>query len=270
MAEESVTPNNGKDLLEKFVPILLLVSVGLAFVVGMLWQKVSYLENNKTSTTNQEADQQQAPSVSLDQIMDLYNQDVLVFGDPGRKVTFVEVGDPSCPYCHIATGENPELNREVGAQYQLVSDGGTYTAPVAEMRKLLDSGEASFIWIYMNGHGNGELGAKALYCANEAGNFWPVHDLLMTNAGYTLLNEKVLNDVANAPLLAEFLSSATDSNQLVSCLQSGKYDDRLQADQDIARSLGVGGTPGFFINETTFAGAYSWDDIKPTVDALLN
>jgi len=41
------------NLLEKFVPILLVLTVALAFLVGLLWQKVSLLEKGGTSGTQQ-------------------------------------------------------------------------------------------------------------------------------------------------------------------------------------------------------------------------
>ncbi|MBU0569450.1 hypothetical protein KKB40_01565, partial [Patescibacteria group bacterium] len=37
------------NLLEKFIPVLLVASVVLAFAVGILWQKVSGLEDGKTA-----------------------------------------------------------------------------------------------------------------------------------------------------------------------------------------------------------------------------
>jgi len=36
-------------LLEKLVPILLVASIGLAFAVGMLWQKVQNLEGGSNT-----------------------------------------------------------------------------------------------------------------------------------------------------------------------------------------------------------------------------
>lgn len=269
--ENTASSSTKMDLMERFVPILLIICVGLAFIVGMLWQKVSYLESGNVAgaQTGTDTTTQQAPTASLDQIKDLYNQDLITFGDPDRKITFVEVADPSCPYCHIAGGDNPELNDQAGPQYKLSTDGGSYVAPVPEMRKLVDSGDASFIWIYSNGHGNGEMGTRAFYCANEVGKFWDVHDMLMSNAGYDVLNNQVLNDVSKSPQLAEFLAPVVDKNFMADCLQSGKYDDRITSEQALSRSLGVSGTPGFFINDKNFPGAYSWDDMKATVDAAL-
>ena len=39
-----------KSLIEKIVPVLLILSIGLAFMVGILWDKVSNLEKGNTGT----------------------------------------------------------------------------------------------------------------------------------------------------------------------------------------------------------------------------
>ncbi len=260
------------DLLERFVPILLIVSVALAFLVGMLWQKVTYLEKGVTVAGTQAQQAGTAPTpqtASLDQIKDLFNKDLIKFGDANSKLLLVEVADPSCPYCHIAGGLNPELNKQVSPQYTLVSDGGTYVAPVTEMKKLVDAGQASFVWIYSPGHGNGEMGTKAMYCAYENGKFWDVHDVLMTNKGYDFLNNTIKNDKTKSGDLADFLARVYDKNTMKACLDSGKYDQRILDDTSLARTIGVSGTPGFYINEKFFPGAYSFKDMEVTVKAAL-
>ncbi|MCX6706022.1 MAG: DsbA family protein [Candidatus Woesebacteria bacterium] len=251
-----------------FIPALVVLAIGLAFFSGTLWQKVKNLEKGGSDTTVQPTAKAQ-PTVSLNTIKDLFSKDLIKFGDENRKVIFVEISDPSCPYCHVAAGLNPELNTQIGPQFKLVKDGGTYVAPVPEMRKLVDSGKASFVWIYSPGHGNGEMGTKALYCANEKGKFWEVQDLLMTAKGYDLLNNTIKNDKTKSGDLAAFLKSAVDSVFLKECLDSGKYDARLAKDTEIAATLGFQGTPDFFVNDKNFAGAYSYTDIKSVVDAAL-
>ncbi|MFC1600537.1 DsbA family protein [Patescibacteria group bacterium] len=268
---------DNKSLLEKLVPILLVASIALAFAVGVLWQKVGNLESGTVTGTQVPAEttkttQQQAtdkPNVSMEQIKGLFSEDLIKFGDGNSKLIFVQVSDPSCPYCSIASGQNPELNAEAGDRFKLVSDGGTYVSPVTEMKKLVDSGQASYVYIYQNGHGAGEMAQKAMYCAYEMNKFWEVHDLLMTNDGYNLINDTVKNDKNQSKTLADFLASAADSGKLKDCLDSGKYDDRIASEMELARSLGIGGTPGFFVNTTNFAGAYSWTDMQPAVDAVL-
>ena len=256
-------------IFEKLVPALLVISVALSFLVGVLWQKVENINSGKTAIdttgTTQKAPEQ--VKVSIDQIKGLFDKDVIKFGNKDSKLIFVEASDPSCPYCHIAAGLNSKLNNEVGSQFKLVKDGGTYVAPVAEMKKLVDSGKASFVWLYFNGHGNGELGTKAMYCAYEKGKFWEAKNAIMTDAGYTLMNTTVKNDKTQSDKVAGFLTAIVDSGFMRACLDSGKYDARLKTDSDLAISLGIQGTPSFYVNDTNFPGAYSYTDMESAVNS---
>jgi protein-disulfide isomerase len=209
------------------------------------------------------------PTVTLDQVKALFTSKNLAFGNKESKVLFVEFSDPSCPFCHVAAGKNPSLNKQAGSQFTMVKDGGTYIPPVPEMKKLVDAGKAGFVWLYANGHGNGEMATKALYCAQEKGKFWEVHDLLMNETGYKLLNDDVKNDIAKAGTLAGFLKSAVSASEMQACLESGKYDNRITDDMAVAQQFGFRGTPSFFINQTNFAGAVSFKEMQPTVDKLL-
>jgi len=253
-----------------FVPVLVVLAIGLAFFSGTLWQKVKNLESGATPTgATQQAAAPAQPTISLDIIKGLFDKDLIKIGDKNSKLTFVEISDPSCPYCSVASGLNSTLNTQVGPQFKLVKDGGTYVAPVAEMKKLVEAGKASFVWIYSPGHGNGEMGTKAFYCANEKGKFWDVHNLLMTGGGYDLLNNTIKNDKTKSGTLATFLKSAIDPVFMKECLDSGKYDARIASDVQIATTLGYQGTPDFFVNATNFAGAYNYTDMKSAVDAAL-
>lgn len=273
--EEASRPS----LIEKVVPVLLVLSIGLAFMVGVLWQKVSNLEKGgvatTTNTTGAQA-QPAAPTVTVDTIKGLFSKDLIKFGDANSKVLFVEVSDPSCPYCHAAGGLNHSvykvLSKDGGVSdiaFKLVADGGSYIAPVSEMRKLVDAGKASFVYIYSPGHGNGEMGMKALLCANEKGKFWQAHDLIMSDAGYTLQNTTVQNDKTKSQAVADFLKTVVDPSFIKSCLDSGKYDARLTTDQQVSATLGYQGTPDFFVNSTNFGGAVNYSSMKTVVDAAL-
>lgn len=248
----------------------LIISTGLFFGLNNIANNFKGFNGVQDTNTPQAAQPNPTQTkVDISQIKSLFNNKNITFGDENRKLLFVEVADPSCPYCHIAGGKNPELNKSVGTQFVLQQDGGSYIAPIPEMRKLVDEGKASFVYIYTNGHGNGEMATQALYCAYEKGRFWEAHDLLMSSSGYSLINDNVKNDKSKSQELANFLSSAVNTNDMKSCLDSGKYANRIQEDQAIAQSLGVTGTPGFFINETNFAGAYSWKDMESIVQSSL-
>jgi len=209
------------------------------------------------------------PAVTQDQIKALFNGKNITFGSKDSKVVFVEFSDPSCPYCQVAGGKNSILNKQMGAQFTLVADGGTYVAPVPEMKKLVDAGKASFVWIYTNGHGSGEMGTKALYCAAEKKKFWEVNDLLMSDAGYTLLNGTAKNDKTKSSVVADFLKSAVKASDMQSCLDSGKYDGRIAEDTAIATTFGLSGTPKFLVNTEVFKGAYSFTDMQASVNKYL-
>ena len=256
--------------------ILVILLAAASFLIGRLSAQVEYLKGGAgtaaapTAAPQQPAQQPQAAAVTLDQVKALVDsKNNIAFGDKNKKLIFVEFSDPSCPYCHIAGGKNPELNKQVGSQFTLVADGGTYVAPVPEMKKLVDSGKAAFVWLYANGHGNGEMATKALYCAYEKGKFWPVHDTLMSNKGYDFINNTVKNDKTKSAELAEFLKQVISSNDMKSCLDSGKYDSRTAEDQALATSMGFSGTPHFFVNTQPFVGAYSFKDMESAVTTAL-
>lgn len=215
------------------------------------------------------AQQPAQPTITLNQVKDAFNKSAIKFGDANNKLVILEISDPSCPFCAIAAGQNGELNKQVGSRFTLVSDGGTYVAPVPEIQKLVSSKKASFAYIYTPGHGNGEMGMKALYCAFENGKFWQVHDMLMNSQGYDLMNNTIKNDKTKSQEVANFLQSAIDSSFMKQCLDSGKYDGRLQQDTTLATGIGVSGTPGFFLNATQFNGAYNFSDMESAVKAVL-
>lgn len=251
---------------------VIFISLGLvllSFISGTLFMKVNNSKDKDTTptptNTTQQAQQPSQPQISIDTIKGLFNKNTVKFGNGDKKLLIVEVSDPSCPYCHVAGGANDEIGKQMGAQFA----SGTYTAPVPEIKKLVDQGKADFIWLYTNGHGNGELATKSLYCAYDQGKFWQAHDLLMSAKGYTLINNEVKNDTSKSQQMADFLASAVNKNELKKCLDSGKYNSRLAEDSALASSLGVNGTPGFYLNTTNFSGAYSWTDMKSVAETAL-
>jgi len=284
-AEKTGKPNIGGALRGSFHVIFRNLSTVLiiiaAFLIGVLSTEVRYLKKGVggTATTagttgaaapTQPTGQQAEKQITADQIKKLFSGNTIRFGDANRKVVFVEFSDPSCPYCHIAGGENLDLNQSAGGQFQVKSQGGSYVPPVPEMRKLVDQGKASFVWIYSPGHGNGEMGTMALYCAQEKGKFWAVHDLLMNKVGYDMLNTTVKNDTSKSKELADFLKSAMNPTDMKNCLDSGKYKDQLTTDTTLGKTeFGVQGTPGFFVNTQRFNGAYSYTDMESAVKAAL-
>ena len=268
-----------KQTITQYAMIIMMV-VG-AYLIGVYKTKSDLLEKGigtntaNTQTAQQPAQQQQQdanPTKATDaQIKGLFEgKGNIVLGDKNAKLTIAEFSDPSCPYCHIAGGLNPELNNQVGSQFKMVKDGGSYQPVGPEIRKLVEDGKAKLVWMYTPGHGNGEMGTKALYCANEKGKFWGVNDLLMSSKGYDILNNTIKNDVKNAQALAEFLAPAFNPKDMQKCLESGKYNNRVVDDPKTISAIGRFGTPTFVFGTDIFEGAQSYaDGIKTVVDAAL-
>jgi protein-disulfide isomerase len=262
---EEINPSSSNNKIIYFL-------FGLLFLFNIFtFLKVSNVEKKLGKNPNPAQQQQpQAPKeIKINEVKKLFTKDFIHFGDASRKLLFVEVSDPSCPFCHIAGGLNPQLASQVGERFKYQSEGGSYIPPLPEIKKLVDQGKASFAFLYSNGHGNGLLAASALYCAYEKGKFWEVHDKLMTNEGYNLINEKIRNDKSKIADLVSFLANEIDSSFLTQCLESGKYEKALERDQQLSPSLGFQGTPHFLVNTQMFQGAYSFSDMKPVVDNYL-
>src|SRR3989339_642510 len=255
-----------KQAITQYLMVILLV-VG-AYVLGVYKTKVTYLEKGTPNAVTQggETTQPVAPtSVDLAKIKDKFDGKHITFGDKDAKTVFTLVSDPSCPYCHIAGGLHPELNN-TSTQFKLVQDGGTYVAPVLEIEKMVKAGEASFIFLYSMGHGNGEVGTQALYCAYEQGKFWEANNVLMTKAGYDLLNDVVKNDLTQSAKVVKLLGRAVDGGKLQSCLDSKKYANQPAEDMAFVRELAAPaagfGTPTFFINDKIVEGAQPWSALE--------
>ena len=248
-----------KQAIQQYVMVILLV-VG-AYFLGVYKTKTEMLEKGVGAAVQPTQQQQAAAeptSVDFEKVKSKFDGKHITFGDKNAKLVFTEVSDPSCPFCHIAAGLHPELN-DTSAQFKLKANGGTYVAPVPEIKKMVEDGKASFIFLYSNGHGNGEVATQLMYCAHEQEKFWPVHDKLMTKAGYDLINDVVRNDVTKVGDLIKLVGNAADSRKLQSCIDSKKYAGQPADDMAFVQSLtGGSGTPTFFVNEKIISGAQPW------------
>lgn len=258
-----------KQSITQYLMVIMLV-VG-SYFLGVYKTKTEYLEKGVTAAapgTQQAATPQPIDMGKIDALF--ADKDNIVLGNRDAKLKFVEFSDTSCPFCHVAAGKNPTLAVQINPRFATVDAGGSYVPPVPEIKKLVDAGKASLLWLYTPGHGNGELGTLALYCANEQGKFWEAHDLLMDKDGYELLNTTVKNDRTKTGQVATFLKGVLDSGKLKSCMDGKKYESRVTGDPQIASSFGYGATPTFFINDKVVEGASSWTDgFKSIVDSLL-
>ena len=60
-----------------------------------------------------------------------------------------------------------------------------------------------------------------------------------------------------------------NSGKFDSCLDSGKYAKDIQADSSYGQSIGVSGTPSFFVNGKQLVGAQPYSAFQAAIDAEL-
>jgi protein-disulfide isomerase len=145
-------------------------------------------------------------------------------GAADAPVTLVEYGDYQCPYCGQA---------EIA------------------IRELLDSfgDDLRYVWRHLplnDVHPNAEMAAEATEAAGEQGDFWGMHDVLLSHQD--ALSPRDLDRYA-----AEL---GLDREQFWSDIRRHEHLGRVEDDVGSADAGGVAGTPSFFINGRRHSGAY--------------
>jgi protein-disulfide isomerase len=146
-------------------------------------------------------------------------------GSPSAPVTMIEFSDFQCPFC-----------------------GQYYTQTLPEVEKnYIDSGKVRFVFKNMpldNLHPNARAAANGAECANEQNKFWKYHNKLFESqnswAGLPGRNATDTFKQYAADL-------GLDSNAFNTCVDSGKYADKVNKDYQDGSNYGVSGTPTFFI-----------------------
>jgi protein-disulfide isomerase len=110
-----------------------------------------------------------------------------------------------------------------------------------------------------------EVATQAAWCAGAQGKFWEFHHMLFRR-------QELWNRLA-APLerLREFAKDLNlDTAALKSCVESGRMQDRVQADKAYGQQLQVSSTPTIFINDYRIVGTQSEGDLVRLIRQELN
>jgi protein-disulfide isomerase len=101
--------------------------------------------------------------------------------------------------------------------------------------------------------------AEAAMVANDQGKFWEFHDKLFSNQ-QAIARENLEQYGKEMGLNPAKLKAALDTNA---------HKAVIEADQQLARSLGASGTPSFFINGRNLRGAQPFEAFKAVIDEEL-
>lgn len=219
---------------------LIIILLVFAFLLGMLTNKVLYLENAQKSKAGSIAanapfaDTAQAPQaiptedlspkkVSID--------DDPILGDKNAKVTMIDFTDYECPFCK-------KYYDETFAQIQ---------------KEYIDTGKVKYIVrdLPLDFHENAPKEAEAAECAREQGGdavYFQYHDEIFTRttSNGTGLALDQLAVIAN--------DIGLDGIALQACLDADTYKAEVEKDLSDAGKVGASGTPSFFIGKSTSDG----------------
>ncbi|MFZ2488101.1 MAG: thioredoxin domain-containing protein [Anaerolineae bacterium] len=168
-----------------------------------------------------------------------------VKGDPNAPMTIVEFSDFQCPFCARFFQETqPSL-----------------------LKEYIETGKAKLVFkdFPLEAiHPNAEKAAEAAQCVRElAGGddaFWAMHDkLFATQADWSGVADpsSIFSGYA-----VEIGAAKADFD---SCLSTGKYKAQIQADLQQGLSIGVQGTPSFFLNGQIFVGAQPFTNFQQAI-----
>ncbi len=238
------------------MPILIIVSIGLAFLVGIMWQKVQNLEGGSNTrvagsagavgANNPQAAPQAPPQAG--EVAPI-TEDDYIKGNRNARVALIEYSDTECPFCKRFH-------------------------PTAQ--QAVDEYPDDVMWVYRHFpldqiHSKARKQAEAIECAGKlAGNdgFWALTDKIFevtpSNNG---LDNSTLPDLA--------ADVGLDSSAIKTCIDSDEMAQNVEDDYQSGLKAGVTGTPGNILLDTKtgetqlIPGAVPYPQIQQAIDAML-
>jgi len=174
-----------------------------------------------------------APRTSIDVASDDPSE-----GNATAPVTVVEYSDFQCPFCLRVMPTLKELRTKYGDKMRLVWKD----FPLTQI------------------HPQAFVAAQAANCAREQGKFWEYHDRLFAN---------------QQALQPEFLKKyaadiGLDAAKFNACLDSSKYEARVQESMSVGTRLGITSTPTVYVNGRMVNGAQPIDVFQSIIDEELS
>ncbi|HXJ20272.1 MAG TPA: thioredoxin domain-containing protein [Polyangia bacterium] len=157
-------------------------------------------------------------------------------GPASAPVTLVAFSDFQCPFCSRAVPTVRQLETDYSGKIRIV-----------------------FKQFPLPFHDKAHLAAEAALAAKDQGKFWQMHDKMFAN-------QQAL-DRASLERYAQELG--LDMAKFKAALDSGKYKDKVDAEDREGAAVGVTGTPTFFVNGTRLVGAQPIDAFKAVIDKEL-
>ncbi len=158
-------------------------------------------------------------------------------GPDDAPITIIEFSDYQCPFCRSAE----DTVKEVLKRYP---------------------GKIRFVYRHFpleSIHPRARPAAEAAACADEQGKFWAYHEALFSN-----------NAFEDADLLRLAEETELDVDGFKACTGERRFASVVTSDLEEAQSVGVNGTPAFFVNGLMLSGAVPIDEFVRLIDDELS
>jgi len=180
--------------------------------------------------------QQRPPGPDPDKVYTVKTDGAPFIGPSQAPITIAEFSDFQCPFCGKVGPTLDQIRKAYGDNIKLV-------------------------WKHypLDMHPNAKPAALAAEAANSQGKFWEYHDKMFANQSKLGLNDlkQYAKDVG--------LDTAQFEKDLVDPGKKKRMDDDVAE----ARSLGITGTPAFFVNGHFLNGAKPFSEFAKVINAEL-
>lgn len=186
-----------------------------------------------------------APPLTLDTVGPLaQGPRGVVVGSDSARIEVWEFSDFECPYC---------------ARFAILSMPDILT-------RLVGTGRVRWRFVHypLQGHTKSPTAHLAAACAHEQERFWPMHDALYEaqDAWTSARNlASAINDVADR--------AGLDRTRFDACMSArAEAWGRVLGDKALGDSVGINGTPTFFINGRQVPDILTYDRLRAITDSL--
>jgi protein-disulfide isomerase len=187
-----------------------------------------------------------------------------ILGNPNAKIKIVEYSDTSCPFCKMFHTTMRQVMNTYGKSGEVAWVYRHF--PIDKPGTRPDGGTL---------HPNAGHEAQALECAGAIGGndkFWQY-----TNRVYELtpsVTANTPNGLDQKQLYTIAAELGLDATEFKTCLDSGRYKDKVEASYVEGINAGIQGTPmSYFVlpgnKQIQIEGAQPFENLKTSIDSIL-
>lgn len=221
------------------------IGAGIAIVsIISVFLAMNVIDTNPELQFEEKTPKQENPEVTLS----LFTANASPYlGDENAPITLVEFGDYQCFFCNKFFHETES----------------------SIVKNYVETGKVKIIFKDFTIIGPDSIAAaNAAHCAKDQDKFWEYHDTLYNNWG----GEN--NGWASSENLLKFAQSIELNEEIfVKCMVEKKQDSLVTSSTNDAKTLGLTGTPGFFVigpdNQITkIEGAQPYESFQRIFDSF--